>query len=223
MAPGLRLFHRRAGIFTRAVPQNNFLILAGIHSDQADRSHRFVSCRVDGKLISSKTAHGLDAGMNYFYFPWRPDDTENHEITVRVEESLDDGNPRDNEVTEVILAASTASGSIGELGSPGFCFVATAAYGSYQEPHVQVLRQFRDRYLTTNAVGRRATELYYRVSPPLARFVAARPWARGATRVMLLPAYAVAWLGVRGLLWTVPLALLAVLVGVRRRRRLTVR
>ncbi len=219
VAPGLRLFHRRAGFFTRAVPQNNFLILAGIHSDRADRSHRFVSCRVDGKLISSKTAHGLDAGMNYFYFPWRPTDTEGHQVTVRVEEGLDDGNPGDNEVTEEILAASTASGSLGELGSPGFCFVATAAYGSYQEPHVQVLKQFRDRCLATNAPGRLATELYYRLSPPLARFIAARPWAQSAARVVLLPAYAVAWLGLRGLLWLVPTAVLAVLLGAARRRR----
>ncbi len=223
VAPGLSLFHRRAGFFTRAVPQNNFLVMAGVHSNRADRSHRFVSCFVDGKLVSSKTAFGLDAGMNYFYFPWRPSDTESHEVKVRIEESLDDANRGDNVVTESFQAASTATGSLGEVGSGGFCFVATAAWGSYQEPHVQMLRQFRDRCLLTNGPGRLATDLYYRASPPLARFIASRPWAQSAARFLLLPAYGVAWLGLRGLLWVLPVAMLAALALVARRRWRTAR
>ena len=31
------------------------------------------------------------------------------------------------------------------------CFLATAAYGSYLDPHVEALRYFRDHYLVTNA------------------------------------------------------------------------
>ncbi len=218
IAPGLRLFHRRAGAFVQAVPENNFLVLAGVLSEKADRGHRFVSCYVDGKLVSSKTAHGLDAGLNVFYFPWRPSETGSHEVKVRIEESLDDTRPGDNEVTETIIASAAAPGTLDRLGSSGFCFLATAAYGSYQEPHVQVLRQFRDQCLLTNTPGRLATDLYYRVSPPMARFIAARPWAQGTARFLLLPAYGVAWLGLRGLLWVLPAATLAVL-GLAARRR----
>jgi hypothetical protein len=144
-------------------------------------------------------------------------------VKVRIEESLDDANRGDNQVTEIFQAASTATGSLGEVGSAGFCFVATAAWGSYQEPHVQMLRQFRDRCLLTNGPGRLATDLYYRTSPPLARFIASRPWAQSAARILLLPAYGVAWLGLRGLLWVLPVAMLAASALVARRRWQTAR
>ena len=71
----------------------------------------------------------------------------------------------------------------------GYCFIATAAYGSYQEPHVQLLRQFRDEYLLTNDPGRAFVALYYQWSPTLADAIAERPWARSVTRVALVPLY----------------------------------
>jgi hypothetical protein len=67
-------------------------------------------------------------------------------------------------------------------GSSGSCFVATAAYGSYLDPHVQVLRAFRDRCLLTNALGKYFVKAYYTVSPPLARAIASSPFLRAAAR-----------------------------------------
>jgi hypothetical protein len=40
------------------------------------------------------------------------------------------------------------------------CFIATAAYGSSSHPHLKVLRQFRDKYLLSNKLGRTFVEFY---------------------------------------------------------------
>jgi photosystem II stability/assembly factor-like uncharacterized protein len=71
--------------------------------------------------------------------------------------------------------------------SGGGCFIATAAYGSYLEPHVDALRAFREQYMLTNRPGRWAASVYARWSPPLAHWIAGRPLARWGTRMLLTP------------------------------------
>jgi M6 family metalloprotease-like protein len=67
------------------------------------------------------------------------------------------------------------------------CFIATAAYGSYLDPHVKALRAFRDRYLLTNGAGRALVGMYYRWSPPVADLIRGHGAARRATRWALTP------------------------------------
>ncbi len=67
------------------------------------------------------------------------------------------------------------------------CFIATAAYGSFLDPHVTALRTFRDRQLLTNPLGREFVTLYYRYSPPIANFISDSALLRGITRVLLTP------------------------------------
>jgi YVTN family beta-propeller protein len=75
----------------------------------------------------------------------------------------------------------------GSGGSGPGCFIATATYGSYLDPHVQVLREFRDKHLITNRLGRRLVDYYNTYSPSLAEYIAKREGLRKAVRIGLTP------------------------------------
>ncbi len=89
--------------------------------------------------------------------------------------------------------------------SDGSCFIATAAYGSYLDPEVRVLRDFRDEVLLKHDAGRWFVDTYYRLSPPVADFIQTREALRAIVRGALLPVvlaikYPLAMLLVAGLL-----------------------
>ena len=72
-------------------------------------------------------------------------------------------------------------------GGGGGCFIATAAYGSYLHPEVQLLRDFRDHSLLTNGPGRAFVAFYYRYSPEMADFIARHDSLRLLARLLLTP------------------------------------
>lgn len=91
--------------------------------------------------------------------------------------------------------ASTADGATLNLKRdtvPGGCFIATAAYGEYDEPGVMLLRRFRDQVLLQSAPGQWFVETYYQLSPPVANIIAVHPALRLITRILLLPVQGVA-------------------------------
>lgn len=75
----------------------------------------------------------------------------------------------------------------GDAGGGGGCFIATAAWGSYLDSNVVVLREFRDKYLLTNRPGRAFVEFYYSVSPPVADYIARHDTLRFVARLLLTP------------------------------------
>ncbi len=67
---------------------------------------------------------------------------------------------------------------------PGYCFVATAAFGE-RAPELDAFRGFRDRVLLERAWGRAAVSGYYRVGPALARWLTSTRFTKRVTRAGL--------------------------------------
>ncbi len=110
------------------------------------------------------------------------------------------------------LAPSSGGGS-------GSCFIATAAYGSYWEENVRVLRGFRDQVLERSEAGRWFVEQYYHYSPPLAQLIGDSELLRWLVRMVLEPVvFAIRY----PLVLCLPLFILLALM-IRRRLRRNVR
>jgi len=71
------------------------------------------------------------------------------------------------------------------------CFIATAAYGSGLNDHVEALREFRDSHMAGNPVGSGLVSAYYDISPPIAEFIDDHPALKPLVRAALFPAVAV--------------------------------
>ena len=98
------------------------------------------------------------------------------------------------------VAVKSSGGGItvtSDGGGGGGCFIATAAYGSLMEPHVKILRDFRDRFLIGNTVGDSFVRLYYIYSPPIADFIAEHDSLRVMVRISLLPVVGVSWIALK--------------------------
>ncbi len=73
------------------------------------------------------------------------------------------------------------------------CFIATAAYGSYEHSHLHILRNFRDEVLLSFTAGNWFVKQYYKYSPSLANWIAKHPVAKAVTRLCLWPFIGLAW------------------------------
>jgi hypothetical protein len=95
---------------------------------------------------------------------------------------------------EINNQQSDNNSSTAKVVERGVCFIATAAYGYYDEPHVKLLREFRDRYLLPHSIGKWSVGIYYKYSPNVAQFIVRHDWAKKGVRVALLPMIGISYL-----------------------------
>ncbi len=135
--------------------------------------------------------------------------------------------PGDPDFTDntMTVQAKVAAATIPDLALGGAtvdsgCFIATAAYGSYLDDHVIVLRRFRDNVLMTNELGQMLVHFYYQTSPPIADFIRQHTVLRTMTRWALTPLV----YGAMYPLVAVAILILGMMLLIRRRKqRLTSR
>ena len=70
--------------------------------------------------------------------------------------------------------------------SPGFCFIAAAAYGTPTAEQIDVLREFRDVVLLESTAGPQVVALYYQLAPPISDLVARSDLSRTLVRKLLV-------------------------------------
>ena len=107
------------------------------------------------------------------------------------------------EETEVVATdENIRSGGDDGSSSGGGCFIATAAFGSYAEPHVKLLRDFRDQYLLTNMPGRWFVRMYYRHGPFWADLINIHTWCKPIVRLALMPLVGISYVLIKATLVT---------------------
>lgn len=171
-----------------------------------EQAKALTSKTVDAVGDNEATIDGLENGTTYY-------------VSVRTVDWAGNVSAFPKNESGGILTASAEpviTLSLSEIaGEQGGCFIATAAYGSYQEPHVQILRQFRDRFLLRSAAGERFVDWYYRVSPAYALWIAKHDAARAAARLFLWPLYGLAYLMLHPV-WTLVAGMLLAGAGAAR-------
>jgi hypothetical protein len=133
------------------------------------------------------TIYDLDETKTY-YFVVRAFDMNGLESADSNEVLLNEGIP----VNQFPIDNISSDGR-NEIG----CFIATAAYGSLIEPHVKILRDFRDKILLTNSLGKGFVKAYYTYSPPIADFISKDDNLRTLVRLSLLPVVGISWISVK--------------------------
>jgi len=118
--------------------------------------------------------------------------------------TLTDGGAGDDDgVANRIIVDPSGLGSVPEPSSTpsdgreiSGCFIATAAYGTTMEPHVKIFREFRDRFLLNNRMGKAFVHIYNTYSPPVADFIANHDTLRALVRWSLLPVVGMTWISI---------------------------
>ena len=92
-----------------------------------------------------------------------------------------------NPITITMDSDKSVTAIFTTIDKKGGCFIATAAYGSSLHPYLNILRDFRDKYLMPSRVGRALVDLYYRYSLYVAGFIAKNKVLKVIAQVNLLP------------------------------------
>jgi len=174
---------------------------------------------------------GEDANTYYKYGP-TADDATDHWYEFKYDSASGTGAEFDGNVVTLHFVdgargdsdLDATNGIINDPGAPGiapvaavagesddYCFIATAAYGSKMEPQVEILRNFRDKYLMKNKFGKAFVNTYYKYSPSMADVIAKHDSLRASVRLGLTPLIAASWLSLNFGLW-LPITMMAFLL-----------
>jgi hypothetical protein len=123
---------------------------------------------------------------------------DRHESALSTPATIAVGAPAESALSPELTATPARIVPYPDLEDGSACFIATAAFGASWKPEVLALRDFRDRYLQTNAPGRWLVARYYALSPPAARYLDAHRALKPVVRAALWPLVIVALVALEG-------------------------
>lgn len=164
---------------------------------------------------SSISSSGIVSDLNYEIEDSTLVNGVTYYVRVAAIDDADNEGPLSNELSEAPVETTDfweAYLAAGGTEQGGFCFIATAAYGTPMAGDLDTLRAFRDQILLPTTAGAAFVDGYYRWGRFAAAFIAGSPVLRAATRVALVP---LVWLARASttatwpalLLWALALAL----------------
>ena len=139
------------------------------------------------------------SGKNGYEFINNDEGSSDKTYTVEVYAEDLAGNSDETATISVEASSVTTYGfwsnykSHGGKDDGGFCFVATAGFGSYFHPSVTLLREFRDSVLSKSESGKRFIATYYKYGSYPAEIIKDSPALRAASRTLLMPLVILAW------------------------------
>lgn len=113
-------------------------------------------------------------------YPKDIDDYVYYRINLEIQDQFGcsaDSMGLDRQTTKILTHTAKANLTKMMIGEPSgsgskFCFVATACFGSSDTDTVVTLRRYRESVLRKSTIGRFSIYWYYKLSPPIAKFVA---------------------------------------------------
>lgn len=148
-----------------------------------------------GDPLSSYKVNGLensdtDSVKTYCFLPALQDATGTYQYFLDVQKIVSAAQPTAEQFDKMCASPSEVVGVLSDKD----CFIATVAFGTRHHVFLDVLRQFRNKYLHPYSLGKDFIKFYYKNGPGWAKSISDNVVAKAAVKLMLLPIIALAYL-----------------------------
>lgn len=147
-----------------------------------------------GDPLSSYKVGGLENGgsdttKTYCFLPALQDGTGTFLYFLDFQKVISADQPTSDQFSKMCASPSEVVGILSDKD----CFIATVAFGSRNHVFLDVLREFRNKFLHPFAWGKKFIKFYYTNGPSWAKSISENTLAKAVVKVTLLPIIAIAF------------------------------
>lgn len=148
----------------------------------------------EGDPLSSYKVSGLengtvDAPRTYCFLPALQDATGSIIYFLDVQNLISGESFTDAQFDKLCASPSEVVGVLSDKD----CFIATVAFGSRNHPMLDILREFRNKFLHPFSWGKSFIKYYYKNGPQWAKKISNYPLAKGLVKMALWPVIAIVY------------------------------